>query len=270
VTVGAALAPTVGLGPARAENFPVALRLLPARHRRDLLGIYALARSIDDLGDDPARPPLERLARLEALAAELPELVATRFDGRLPVDPFLDLVAANRLDQQVSRQPTYADLRSYCALSADPVGRLVLVVFGRDEPRLHPLSDAVCTALQILEHCQDVREDYVQRDRVYLPQEDLLAFAVEESDLAAANATGAVRRLIAFETERAVGLLENGRSLVSALAGYARVAVAGYVAGGYAAAAALRRSGFDPLPATPTVRRRDVLTEMARLLARKR
>ncbi len=173
------------------------------------------------------------------------------------------LIQANRQDQTVSRYATFEDLLGYCRLSANPVGRIVLHIFGAATPERERLSDLVCTALQLAEHWQDVAEDF-GRGRVYLPQEDMAAFGCAEGDLApAARPTGAVRpvtangvsgatvrtappclrELIRFETERAGRLLDEGAALTGTLHGWARLAVAGYVAGGRATLAAIAVAG---------------------------
>src|SRR5436305_11006160 len=189
-------APSTVRGRAAAENFPVALRLLPGR--RHLLAVYDVARTIDEAGDDPARSAQQRSADLDAFELQLRRLWAgaevsepsvaglrrTVAERRLSLEPFLALVAANRLDQTTRRWTSWADLRAYCALSADPVGTIVLEVFGAYTPARQSLSDDVCTALQLLEHCQDVGEDYRLRDRVYLPLDELTRCGVDLDDLA--------------------------------------------------------------------------------------
>jgi squalene synthase HpnC len=188
----------------------------------------------------------------------------------LPREPFENLVEANRWDQRISRYASFDDLRAYCALSADPVGRIVLGIFGagaRGDPVAIELSDRVCTALQLVEHWQDVAEDR-RAGRVYLPAEDLVRYGVAESDLDSAPTPATVRRLMAFETDRAEALLDAGAPLVGRLRGWARLAVAGYVAGGRAAIDALRRADFDVLTRTPKGRRRDVVRHGLRLLLR--
>src|SRR5205085_2948824 len=127
-----------------------------------------------------------------------------RYD--LPRDPFIRLIKANRQDQKISRYPTYGDLAAYCELSANPVGELVLHVFGAATPRNIRFSDAVCTGLQLAEHWQDVGEDYA-RGRVYLPQEDLVTFGVAEEELGGEEPSDALRRLMGSEDARARGLL---------------------------------------------------------------
>ncbi len=246
------------------ENFPVASLLLPPSLRRPLLGIYGFARLTDDIGDEAEG---DRSALLDWLESD----VGRMYDGEpihpllrrlapsvrelgLPRRPFLRLIEANRQDQKVSRYETYADLAAYCELSANPVGELVLHVFRAASADRVRLSDAVCTGLQLAEHWQDVGEDF-RRGRVYLPQEDLTAFGVPEEDLGAASASERFRRLLAFEVARARGLLEQGGELVRSLGGWGRLAVAGYVAGGKAALAAIERNSFEVLGEPPKATR---------------
>ncbi|SDF09269.1 squalene synthase HpnC [Pseudonocardia oroxyli] len=261
-----------------AENFPVALRVLPTRHRTRLQAVYAVVRTIDDLGDEGPGTPAERVAALEAFRADLhsprprsPVLAALARDAPdLPTEPFDRLIVANVQDQHVASYPTWDALLGYCALSADPIGRIVLALFGAapadpTSPVLRA-SDAVCTALQVLEHCQDVREDRV-RGRVYLPAEDLDAFGVAVEELDRPVATPRLRALVLYETERAERLLDEGAAVVGALRGWARLAVAGYVAGGRAAVDALRRVDGDVLGRAEEAahsRRRDVLRHLPR------
>ena len=268
-------------GKRRTENFPVALRVLPRRLRGHLLAVYDFARVVDDLGDEATG---NRLALLDGFARDL----ATIWDHGTPTDPVLrrlaetvhacclprkpfeDLVEANRRDQRITRYRTFDELRDYCTLSANPVGRIVLGVFAPGtaaDPATLAMSDRVCTALQLIEHWQDVGEDR-RAGRVYLPAEDLAAFGVSEADLDGRQTSEPLRRLLAFQTDRAAGLLAAGAGLVGTLRGWARLAVAGYVAGGLAAVEALRRARMDVLAATPRVRRRDVARHALGLLIR--
>jgi len=262
-----------------SENFPVALRALPADLRAHLHAVYDVTRVIDDLGDVA---PGDRTALLTAFRADLDTIWAGG-EPRAPVlrrlagtvracglsrQPFADLVEANLRDQTTSTYPTYADLLDYCALSANPVGRTVLEVFGVSTPERVTLADRVCTALQIIEHCQDVGEDR-RAGRVYLPLEDLDRFGVSLVDLDADTTGEPLRRLVAFEAERAEDLLASGLPLLGELRGWARLAVTGYVAGGRAAVAALRRADWQVLPEHPPVRKRDVLRELVTLSMRR-
>lgn len=257
-------APTAEAVMARAggENFPVASRVLPRREREHLLAVYGFARLVDELGDSGAG---DRLAALDWLRAELDlamtgkarhplmvRLQASIAACALPSAPFERLIEANRMDQRVSRYATWGELRAYCALSADPVGELVLGVFGLATPERVALSDSICTALQLVEHLQDVSED-LAAGRVYLPAEDLARFGAGERELGDLHAGDALRRTIAFEVERARGLLRDGQPLLALLRGRARLAVAAFAAGGWAALDAIERVRFDVLPGPPRV-----------------
>lgn len=259
-----------------AENFPVALRILPRALRDDLSIVYDVVRVIDDLGD---QAPGDRVALLRQFRAQLAG-VWTGAQPQAPVlrrlagpvsrrglrrQPFDDLIEANLLDQTVTRYPTYADLLDYCALSANPIGHLVLELFGVASDERRALSDRICTALQVIEHCQDVAEDR-RAGRVYLPQEDLAAFGVGDAELTAPAASPAFRALIEFEARRAGALLDSGLPLLRQLHGWARLAVSGYAAGGRAAVRALRRGGWSVLPQHPPVRRRDLFVQLGAVL----
>jgi squalene synthase HpnC len=272
MTVGTTDAlPNVGALPTHAairaraagENFTVASALLGRQTARDLLAIYDYARIVDELGD---AAPGDRSALLELLEHEVDEA----FDGSpehpimqalaetirvhdLPRHPFLRLIEANRRDQVQPEYETYEDLVGYCELSANPVGELVLHVFDAATRTNVELSDDVCTALQLIEHWQDVGED-AAHGRVYLPAEDRARFGVTDADLRAAETGRALRDLLAFESERAARLLASGRLLVASLSGRARLAVAGYVGGGRAALAALAACDYDVLRETVTAR----------------
>jgi squalene synthase HpnC len=242
------------------ENFSVAARVLGRRTRDHLLAIYGFARLADQLGDEA---PGDRLALLDRLEEELervydgePEhplmrrLAPTVRQLDLPREPFVRLIDANRRDQEQSTYESFDDLVSYCDLSANPVGELVLHVFGAATPERIALSDRVCTALQLVEHWQDVAEDF-PRGRIYLPADDMERFGVVRSDLGAARAGDALRVLLAFEVRRARELLDEGAPLVGTLRGRGRFAVAGYVAGGRANAAAIEAAGYDVLAGPP-------------------
>jgi squalene synthase HpnC len=272
---------------APGENFPVALRLLPARHRRHLTNLYFFARLTDDLGDEARDGDADvtefRLGLLDELAADVdriysggtPEspvmraMAETVSECGVPAQPLLDLIQANRQDQQVTRYPAYADLERYCELSANPVGQIVLYIFGVATPGRIALSDNICTALQLVEHWQDVAED-LGHGRIYLPGEDLERFGCTEADLAAPAANDAVRQLMIFETERASRLLDQGAPLVGTLRGSARLAVAGYLAGGRAALAAIRNQHYDVLAGTPRGRKPRLAAELVKAYLRGR
>jgi squalene synthase HpnC len=262
---------------AATENFPVAGRLLGSALRADLLAVYGFARLVDELGDTAAG---DRLAALDWLSGELDAAFAGRAQHPLMVrlqrtidarglsrGPFERLIEANRLDQRRARYETWQQLREYCALSADPVGEIVLAIFGQSSPERVALSDRICTALQLAEHCQDVSEDH-RRGRVYIPAEDLARFGCEESELAAAHASPSLQAVLAFEVDRARRLIGDGLPLLGMVRGRARLAVAAFAGGGSAALDAIERSGYDVLPGAPTASRTRRLAAIVATLRR--
>lgn len=259
---------------ADGENFPVALRLLPAKYRKNLSTVYNFARLVDDIGDEV--PEGERRDLLDILEDEVARVLANkaRFavtralsqtvaECGIPAEPFFRLIAANRRDQTIRAYRTFDELLEYCALSANPVGQIVLHIFGTVTPARLALSDSVCTALQLVEHWQDVAEDRA-RGRVYLPQEDLTRFGCTAEDLRAPRADARIRKLIAFECDRTARLLDDGARLVGTLHGAARLAVSGYVAGGRAALRAIARAGHDVLAGPPRASRPRLIGPAAR------
>jgi squalene synthase HpnC len=273
---------------ASAENFPVALRVLPGRWRAHLTALYGFARLVDDIGDEPL-PGMPADASEETVTAtrlklldelqqdvargydphEEPKLAAIRAlaatvrDCGIPAQPLYDLIQANRQDQLVTRYETYQELADYCRLSANPVGQVVLYIMGAATPERIAASDRVCTALQVIEHTQDVAED-LANGRIYLPGQDMKAHGVTEADLAQPSAGDKVRDLIRFEVDRARQLLDEGAPLVGTLNGMARLAIAGYVAGGRATLKAIEAGRYDVLRATPRPGKADTLAMMAR------
>jgi len=261
---------------AHGENFPVASRLLGAGLREHLLALYGFARLTDELGDSFEG---DRAAALDWLERELdlayqgaaghPLLVAltpTLEACSLPREPFLRLIAANRLDQRRSRYESLDELLDYCALSANPVGELVLGVLGLATPERVALSDLICSGLQIAEHLQDVAEDR-RNGRIYLPQRDLARFGVAASELDARTPSPALRELLAFEVDRTRAMLLRGAPLIATLPPRARLAVAAYVAGGLAALDAIEAAHYEVLAGAPRATHAERLRVTLALLA---
>ncbi len=263
-----------------AENFPVALRALPRRYRVHLAAIYDVVRVIDDLGDEA---PGDRTAQLEAFRADLSRiwhggqpqapvarrLAATVAACGLTEQPFTRLIAANLQDQSRTSYETWDDLMAYCDLSANPIGHLVLEVFGQFDARRAVRSDHVCTALQVIEHCQDVAEDH-RAGRIYLPRQDLRRFGVTTADLSAPSASDSLRKTVATELDRCASLLDAGAPLVGDLRGWARLSVSGYAAGGIAAIDAIRDANFDVLSTHCHAKRSVIAKHLLKLLIRGR
>ncbi len=270
------LAPETVLGRLGRENFPVAMRWLPRALRRDLIAIYGAARLIDEAGDAARGDRCALLDEVEddliaafAAAARHPllrRLTPLAAAHGLTPDPFLKLIAANRFDQGRPDLASWDELIDYCRLSAQPVGELVLRIFGQASDENLCDSAAVCTALQVLEHCQDVAED-ARAGRCYLPRHDRARFACRAEDLVAAPAPESLRHCVARQVERARELLAHGDALCARLRGYARPVVAGYAGGGWAIAAALERAGFDPNQRPVRPRRIAILWHALRVAA---
>ncbi len=209
------------------ENVPVASRFLPEGMRPHVFAIYAFARAADDFADE-AHYRDRRFEALDLWGEELlrafhgeadhPIFVALRDTverRELPITPFMDLLTAFRMDQSVSRYATFQELRGYCAHSCEPLGRLVLYLFGYRDPSLHCFADDMCTGLQLATFLQDLSLDFNgHRQRLYLPQEDLRHFGVTEHDLRDGAMTLAFRDLMRFQVSRARSLLERGRPLI--------------------------------------------------------
>ena len=241
---------------AHYENFPVASFLLPAELRPAVRAIYAFARTADDIADE-AEHEGQRLERLRAWEemlercfageAEHPVFIALRgailrFD--LPRQPFFDLLAAFRMDVTKTRHGDFESLHRYCMLSADPVGRLVLHLFGYRDVELWPFSDAICTALQLTNHWQDVGSD-LERGRIYIPREDMVRHGVEETALFEKRVDAPFRALMSEEVERARTFFRRGWPLCERVKGRLRAEIRLTWQGGWRVLELIERAGFD-------------------------
>lgn len=214
------------------ENFPVASLLVPARLRRPIEVIYQFARSADDIADEGNAAPDERLAALATYQAELDRIAAGTppqmplfaslaeviRQHALPIQLFRDLLDAFAQDVVKKRYADYPELLDYCRRSANPVGHLVLHLFGRTEPEHLEQSDCICSALQLINFWQDVAIDW-QKERVYIPQTDFPNFQVGESDIAHSRWSANWAALMDFEIDRTEALMRRGTPLVHALPG---------------------------------------------------
>ena len=256
---------------AQGENFLVASLLFPRTLRPHIRSLYCYARLVDMLGDEIEG---DRLAALDDLEREvevcytgaptwpvMAELQPTIRAFDLPREPFLRLIEANRMDQQVSEYDTWDDLKWYCVHSADPCGRLVLGVLRRaDDPQLVAASDDVCTGLQLVNFLQDVPRDLAM-GRVYLPLEDRVQFGDPPLD----RPSRELRELLRFEAERAAALLAAGEKLRACIGGRLGLAVGMFARGGLAALGALEDAAWDvftqrPRPSRARLAREAVVT----------
>jgi len=245
------------------ENFTVGSWFLPKEMRRDFFAVYAFCRTTDDIGDEA---PGDRLAALDAWEKDvrkcwggepaelmLVALARTIRERKLRQDPFLRLIEANRMDQRQSRWETWDDLRRYCAHSADPVGRMVLGLFGQDDAKRGPLSDAICTGLQLANHWQDVGRDAAEKGRIYLPIEDLEIHGVKEADVLARRTSPGFVELMKVSVGRARALFDEGEPLLDLVSGTLKRDVKLFLGGGRAILDAIEKQGWDTLVKRPKV-----------------
>ncbi|MHB1372797.1 MAG: squalene synthase HpnC [Thauera sp.] len=263
------------------ENFPVASLLLPARLREPVEAIYAFARSADDVADEGDAPAIARLARLhdyqlalEACAHGHPVhdgSIAPLFDrlGRairahaLPLQPFRDLLDAFMQDVGKTRYRDFDELCDYCRRSANPVGRLMLHLYGAATPENLRRSDAICSSLQLINFWQDVAVDW-HKQRIYLPQDDMTRFGVNEPMLDALvydppPVNDQWRALLAFEVQRARAMMLDGAPLARALPGRIGWELRLVVLGGLRILERIEAVGYDVFHHRPTLGRGDWL-----------
>jgi squalene synthase HpnC len=253
------------------ENFPVGSFLAPAALQSAIHSLYAFMRTADDFSDENRMPgdEAERLAFLsswEAMLADCekgearhPIFIALRSTLRqhqLPVQLLKDLLTAFKMDVTVRRYADYRELERYCRYSANPVGRLILALFGYRDEKLNKLSDSICTALQLANHWQDAAID-LGKNRIYLPQEDLKRFAVLEASLFEHVIDGNFRNLMAFEVERARKLFEGGKSLPACVRGRLRLELRMTWLGGYCILDKIEAAQYDVFHKRPSVTKLD-------------
>jgi squalene synthase HpnC len=252
------------------ENFPVASLLLPARLRRPVSVIYQFARSADDFADEGDLAAPERLARLDAYRAELLRLEAGRPPAsplfhelreviaahRLPFAPFHDLLDAFSQDVTKLRYASFAEVMDYCRRSADPVGRLMLHLYGEAKDDNLARSDAICSALQLVNFWQDVEIDFL-KNRIYLPQDEMGQFGVTEAQIAARDTSGGWWSLMRFQIERARSLLLAGAPLAIRLPGRIGLEIRAVVQGGLRILEKLERARGDVFRHRPVLKALD-------------
>jgi squalene synthase HpnC len=214
------------------ENFPVASILLPARLRQPVGVVYRFARTADDFADEGDLAPADRLARLEGYRDELRRIQRSALpqtplfealadvvrEHGLPLRPFFDLLDAFSQDVIKARYANFPEVLDYCRRSADPVGRLMLHLYGAAGEENFAQSDSICSALQLVNFWQDIAIDF-RKNRIYLPQDDMARYGIPESRIAAADAGGRWPELMRFQTERARAMLESGAPLAERLPG---------------------------------------------------
>ena len=261
------------------ENFTVASLLIEPHIRRHLYSVYAFCRGVDDLGDEATG---DRLHKLDLWEEQLqlcydgypthPWFIAlqnTTNTFKIPVAPFLKLIEANRRDQVVNRYPNYEKLLDYCDYSANPVGHLVLYLFGYDDAEMRRFADHTCTALQLTNFWQDISRDY-RKGRIYIPQSDMEQFGVFEENIAEQRPTSGFRQLMQFQVRRTRAEFHRGYPLMQRLHNRrAQMQFAMFNAGGIAVLDAIERQGWDTLTHRPSVSNYAKVRIAASVLVRK-
>lgn len=261
------------------ENFPVASWLLPRRLRAPVAAIYAFARSADDIADEGDLDAASRLSRLAEYRDELAKIAAglpTRHPiflrlsaaiagHELPLAPFSDLLDAFRQDVVQRRYADFAELMAYCRRSADPVGRLLLRLFGAESEAQLAWSDAICSSLQLANHWQDVAID-AARGRIYLPQEDLDRFQVGEAQILAGIVNEHWQDLLRFEVERARAMMHAGAPLGRTLPGRIGLELRLIVEGGLRILEKIEAVDYDVFRSRPVLKPLDWPPLLARAL----
>jgi phytoene synthase len=264
------------------ENFTVGSWLLPHRLRRHIAAIYAFARTADDIADEGAIDAAERLARLDAWEHQLEECyrgrrlrpifvalgdTADRFE--LPIDPFRKLLRAFRADAEFKPFDTFVDLLKYCRCSADPVGHLILYLFGYRDPERQQLADQICTGLQLANFWQDIATD-AAKDRVYVPFEDLARFGCSADDVKTGVCSHAVRDLMRFEVDRTRSMLTRGLELTAHVDRSLAREVCLFASGGLAILRAIEAVDYDVFTRRPTLSKRAKLWLVLQALVARR
>ena len=239
------------------ENFPVASLLLPATLRQPIEVIYRFARSADDIADEGDDPPEARLAKLAACRAALfnpdSDVAALIREHSLPPQPFVDLLDAFSQDVTKKRYADFAELADYCRRSANPVGRLLLHLFKRTTESDLRQSDAICSALQLVNFWQDVSIDYA-KGRIYLPQDEMRCHGVSERHLAESRCDSAWEALMKEQVGRTRALLLSGAPLGRRLPGRVGLEIRATVQGGLRILEKIERAGYDVFRRRPVLK----------------
>jgi len=259
------------------ENFPVASILMPKRLRKPVAAIYHFAREADDIADEGDLPDNERIRQLDEFRAELrriafhetpqtplfQHLAAEIGQHTLPMPPFHDLLDAFAQDVVKKRYENFDELLDYCRRSANPVGNLLLHLYGEATPVNIAYSDAICTSLQLINFWQDVAKDYAI-GRIYLPLDELAQFGVSETQIAQGNTNEAWRTLMKFQTDRARAMMLSGKPLGSILTGRIGLEMRMIIAGGLRILDKLESMQFDMFRHRPVLKPLDWVIMLAK------
>lgn len=258
---------SLALAGSHYENFPVASVLLPMRLRKPIALIYSFARQADDFADEGDLLPEQRLVLLNGFVQELDRirdgkppqtpffaaLQAMMQAHQLPLQPFYDLLDAFSQDVVKKRYENFGEVMDYCRRSANPIGRLLLQLYGHATPRNIGMSDAICSALQIINFLQDVAIDY-RKDRIYFPLDEMRKYKIDEQHIAAGKADSTWSLFMEFEINRARKLLQSGAPLGLALPGRMGLEMRSIIAGGERILHKLHKSRGDMFNQRPVLK----------------
>jgi len=261
------------------ENFPVASWVLPPRFRAPVQLIYAFARAADDFADEGDVADEVRLARLHEFTQELDRIESEQPSAlplfqklgpmirqhRLPIGLFRDLLSAFSQDVTTKRYRNFAELMDYCRRSANPVGRLLLHLYGQTGPRSLAYSDGICTSLQLINFLQDVPIDW-SKGRIYLPQDELARYGIDEQQISASRSGESWSALMRYQAERAGNMLKAGAPLGRVLKGRLGLELRMIVAGGQRILEKLRDVDGDVFRHRPVLKKADWLLMLLRAL----
>lgn len=248
------------------ENFPVGSLLLPKAFRRPIAIVYHIARYADDLADEGDATPAERIDALNECSNELARIASgstpltARFQAlipiaqqyQIPLQLFEDLFSAFRQDVVKARYANFGEVIDYCRRSANPVGRILLHIFGYTDAKMLAQSDGICTALQLVNFWQDVAID-LKKDRIYLPQDELEKYGINEAQLFAGHSSPAFSRLLAFQCDRTRKMLRAGSPLGRALPGRIGLEIRTIVLSADRILSKLQQVNYDVYTARPTL-----------------
>lgn len=264
------------------ENFPVASVLLPRKLRRPVGLIYTFARQADDFADEGDLEPAQRLELLNGFRSELDrikagerpdtplfqDLAAMIAEYRLPLEPFYDLLDAFSQDVVKTRYASFGEVMDYCRRSANPVGRLLLHLYGAAETRNLAYSDAICSSLQLINFLQDVAIDY-RKNRIYLPQDEMEKHRITEAQIARGDSSGTWGMFMHFQIERTRKLLQSGAPLGKILPGRIGLEMRMIIMGGESILRKLHKSHGDIFNQRPVLKPGDWIYMLYRsILAR--
>ena len=259
------------------ENFPVASILMPKRLRKPVAAIYHFARTADDIADEGDLPDAQRLQQLDEFRAELARierdetpatalfqnLAAAIHQHTLPMQPLYDLLDAFSQDVVKKRYENFDELLDYCRRSANPVGNLLLHLYGEATPVNLAYSDAICTSLQLINFWQDVAKDYAI-GRIYLPLDEMAHYGVSEVQIAQGNADEAWRALMKFQIDRARALMLSGKPLGTILTGRIGLEMRMIIAGGLRILSKLESAQYDMFRQRPVLKPFDWVIMLAK------